>query len=78
MIDRSLAIAHVLLSAGRVRLSDPVAARRALRNARALLLSASPVDPLPHAGAQGRDELLAICDRLGRSLGEAVPANRRG
>ncbi len=78
VIDRSLAFAHVLMAAGRVRLSDPPAARRALRNARALLLSASLVEPLPHAGAQGRAELLAICDRLGRLLGEAVPAKHRG
>lgn len=78
VIDRSLAFAHVLLAAGRVRLSDQPAARRSLRNARALLLSAPPDQRVPHAGAQGRDALLAICDRLERSLGEAVPAKRRG
>jgi chemotaxis protein methyltransferase CheR len=78
VIDRSLAFAHVLLAAGRVRLTDQPSARRALRNARALLLSAPPDQPVPHAGSQGRDALLAICDRLGRSLEEAVPAKRRG
>nr|MBK7067319.1 hypothetical protein [Deltaproteobacteria bacterium] len=78
VIDRSLAFAHVLLAAGRVRLTDQPSARRALRNARALLLSAPPDQLVPHAGSQGRDALLAICDRLGRSLEEAVPAKRRG
>lgn len=78
VIDRSLAFAHVLLAAGRVRLSDRPAAHRALRNARALLLSAPPGPAVPHGGAQGRDELLSICDRLGRALGEEVPAKRRG
>jgi len=78
VLDRSLAFAHVLLAAGRVRLSDQPSARRALRNARALLLSAPTDQPVPHAGAQGRDALLAVCDRLGRALGEAVPAKRRG
>jgi chemotaxis protein methyltransferase CheR len=78
VIDRSLAFAHVLLAAGRVRLSDRPAALRALRNARALLLAAPPGAPVPHGGAQRRDDLLSICDRLGRALGVGVPANRRG
>lgn len=75
-LDRSLAFAHVLSAAAHSRLGDSTVARRALRNARALLRSGGD-GPVPHSEGQTREGLAALCDRLGRSLDEASRSRRR-
>jgi chemotaxis protein methyltransferase CheR len=72
VLDRTLAFAHVLSASARARLGEVAAARRALRNARALLLPADDA-PVPLASGQGRASLLAFCERLNRTLGPAAP-----
>lgn len=72
-LDRSLAVAHLLSAASHARLGEAAAARRALRNARALLRDA-PDAPVAHGDGRSGRELLGYCDRLARTLGDA----RRG
>ncbi|MDO9019060.1 MAG: protein-glutamate O-methyltransferase CheR [Deltaproteobacteria bacterium] len=77
VIDRTLPLAHVLSAAARTRIGDVASARRALRNARALLLRVSAEAPIRHGPGQTRGSLLAVCDRLANTLG-GTPPPRRG
>jgi chemotaxis protein methyltransferase CheR len=76
VIDRTLPLAHVLSAAARIRVGDVTIARRALRNARTLLLRAAAESPIVHGPGQTRDSLLALCDRLANTLG-GTPLPRR-
>jgi chemotaxis protein methyltransferase CheR len=72
LLDRTLAYAHLVAAPSLLMLGDRAGARRALRNARALLTELAPDTPVVTPSEATAAELLAACVQLERNLSPQV------
>jgi chemotaxis protein methyltransferase CheR len=78
LLDRRLAMAHVLMAVARAELGETAGARRALKSAQDLLrVMPDPEAEVVHSGGATVGQLLATCSRLKSALGDARRTGRR-
>ncbi len=61
-LDREMAVAHLALGSALARTGDPRGARRAFRNAAALLRALSPGEPVAASGGETAERLLSVAE----------------